>query len=60
MRQVTPAGLVWVLIGCTGSMEMGVEEAPVVNWLDLRVGHNVGWRLHVGGRREWGHDHTIA
>lgn len=60
MRQSNSAGLVWVLVGCAWSMDLGVEEASVVDWLDVRVGQNVGWSLHVRGRREWGHDHTIA
>lgn len=60
MRWAESAGLVCVLVGCIGSMDLGVQQAPVVNWLDVRVGQNVGWSLHVGGRREWGHDHTIA
>lgn len=37
---------------------MGVEQTPVVHWLDVRVGHNVGWSLHE--RRERGHDDTIT
>lgn len=54
------AGLVWVLVGCAGSIDLGVEQTSVVDWLDVRVGKNVGWSLHVSGRREWGHDRTIA
>lgn len=52
--------LIWVMVGCAGNLDLGVKQASVVDWLDVRVGQNVSWSLHVRGRREWGHDHTIA
>lgn len=59
MRQASSAGLIWILVECTGTMDRGMEQTSVVDWLNVRVGQNVGWSIHVW-RREWGHDHTIA
>lgn len=61
MRVTDSAGLVWVLVGSVGSMDLGMEQESVVHWWDVRVGQDVGWSLHVRMRRgKWGHDHTIA
>lgn len=60
MRRADSSGLVWVQVGCTGRMDLLLEQASVVHRLEVRVGHDVCWSVHVGGRREGGHDHTIA
>jgi len=62
MRQANSAGLVWVLLQSTLSVDLWVEKTSVVDWLNVRVWKNVGWSLHEWGRGEWRrwYDHTIA
>lgn len=60
VRQASSAGLVWVRVGCSGRVDLGVEQTSVVDWLNVGARQNVGWSFHIGRNREWGHDHTIT